>query len=153
MTTDNHPVDVFAPNIRAVFTSPSKTFGVFNHRLTGVAYTREEEASLGSTDWYKDVPDLFETAELYRKFGPHELPRMYKQQQLIICEALGRLAGGALIKPSDNILMAHTDEPLPSDRPVPSEFSAYASIPGTDLYRFRMSTLFKRLELHNRAKD
>lgn len=133
LTTDEHPLDVSAPNIKAVLTSPSKNFGVFYHRYTGVAYTREGVSTLGSTMWFRSVPALMDTLMLYETFEPHELPRKYKDKQLVICKALVELTGIS-IEPSDNILMAYTN----------AEAAPHAQGPGKN---YRLSNLFARLEL------
>ena len=140
LTADEHPLDVSAPNIKAVLTSPSKIFGVFKQRFTGVTYTREMALSLVDTMWFKSLPALMGTLMLYETFEPHELARKYKDRQLIICQALGELVGKD-IKPSDTILLAHTDEALAP------EYSLNLST--EDRYCFRLSTLFEKLELHN----
>ncbi len=137
LTPEEHPLDVSAPNIQAVLTSPSKIFGVFNHRYTGVAYTRENVGSLLSTMWFKSVPALMDTLMLYEAFEPTELPQKYREKQLIICQALTELIGKT-IKPSDNILMAHTDEALQP------EYGLFATESG--MYRLRLSKLFAQLE-------
>jgi hypothetical protein len=137
LTPEEHPVDVSAPNIQAVLTSPSKIFGVFNHRYTGVAYTREEVGSLLSTMWFKSVPALMDTLVLYESFSPHELPQQYSAKQQIICRALTELIG-TVIRPSHNILMAHTDEALPP------EYGLFATENG--MHRFRLSKLFEKLD-------
>jgi len=144
LTIDDHPLDVSAPNIKAVLTSPSKIFGVFRHRLTGVAYTREPVISLIDTMWFKDVPALLATLMLYETFEPNELPKKYKDDQLTICRALGELVGKT-ITPSDTLLLAHTHEPLPP------EYDLYERVPGT--YRFGLTKFFELLELHKLGRD
>ncbi len=137
LTPDEHPLDVSAPNIKAMLTSPSKIFGVFNHRYTGVAYTREAVGSMVSTMWFKSVPALMTTLMLYETFEPRELPRLYREKQLVIARTLTELVGKT-IEPSDNILMAHAEEVLPP------EYGLFAIESGT--YRFRLSKLFSQLE-------
>jgi hypothetical protein len=141
LTPEEHPLDVSAPNIQAVLTSPSKIFGAFNHRYTGVAYTREQVGSLVSTMWFKSVPALMDTLMLYETFEPQELPRQHKEKQQIICQAISELIGQT-IRPSDTILMANSDNDLPP------EYGLFATGPGA--YRFRLSKLFAQLELIGR---
>lgn len=144
LTADEHPLDVSADNIKAVITTPSKAFGVFWNRLTGVTYTREPIISLIDTMWFKNVPALMDTLMLYETFEANQLPRQYSKQQQKICQALGELVGKD-ISPSDTLLLAHTDESLP---PEYSHFSL-----GSGRSRFRLSTLFARLETWNQAND
>lgn len=139
LTAENHPIDVSAPNIKAVLTSPSKIFGTFRHRLTGIAYTREPVFSMIDTIWFKDVPALMATLILYETFEPNELPTKYKNDQLIICRSLTDHFGKT-ITPSDAILLSNTNETLPP------EYSHYKRKPGT--YRFGLTKLFEQLELH-----
>lgn len=129
-------VDVSSPNIRAVLTSPSKLFGVFRYRNTGVAYTREPVAALYGTKWFKDIPALLDTLKLYEQYGGNELPHRYRPVQERICAALSGLAG-AEIRPSDVLLLGHTDQPL-------SE--AYQRFARAGGYRFGLTKLFEDYE-------
>lgn len=104
--THGRTVDVSSPNIRAVLTSPSKQFGVFRYRNTGVAYSRDPVSSMYGTKWFKDVPALLDTLKLYETFSMSDLPQTYRPVQKIICQALSELAEGETT-PSDVLLLAH----------------------------------------------
>jgi len=104
-------VDVSSPNIQAVLTSPSKIFGVFRHRYTGITYTREPIASLYGTKWLKSIPALIDTLKLYESFGPYELPRQYRGTQEEICARLGAVVGAEVV-PSDTILIGAANGPV-----------------------------------------
>ncbi len=109
--TKPRPVDVSSPNIRAVLTSPSKLFGVFRYRDTGVTYTREPVAAMYGTKWFKDVPALLDTLKLYETYGHGELYWAYRPVQGRVCYLLSQLAG-VQVEPSDVLLLGHTNEPL-----------------------------------------
>lgn len=100
-------IDVTAPNIRAVLTSPSKIYGVFRHRLTGVAYTRDPVKALYGTKWFKDIPALLDTLKLYEAFAPSQLAEHYQPVQQEITRALSAKLGRRVIA-SDVLLLAHT---------------------------------------------
>jgi histidinol-phosphate/aromatic aminotransferase/cobyric acid decarboxylase-like protein len=135
---DAEPIDLSAPNIKAILTSPSKIFGVFNHRYTGVAYTREWIGPLYDTQtWFRGVPAMLDTPMLYETFRPHELPRKYQERQLKICQALADLIGQE-VRPSDAILTATIDGPFPAE---PGTFHGKAQTP-----QIRLSRLFEKLE-------
>lgn len=102
--TRSGKINVSSPNIRAVLTSPSKAYGVFRYRNTGLAYTREPVESLYGTKWFKDVPALLDTLKLYEHFGTQELPRRYKNVQEFICASLIDIVN-VEVKPSDVILL------------------------------------------------
>lgn len=104
--TQGRTVDVSSPNIRAVLTSPSKQFGVFRYRNTGVTYSREPVSSMYGTKWFKDVPALLDTLKLYETFGMSDLPQTYRPVQKLLCQALSELAEGE-VSPSDVLLLAH----------------------------------------------
>lgn len=104
--TEGRTVDVSSPNIRAVLTSPSKQFGVFRYRNTGVAYSREPVSSMYGTKWFKDVPALLDTLKLYETFGMSDLAKTYRPVQKLLCQALSELADGE-VSPSDVLLLAH----------------------------------------------
>lgn len=134
--TEPHAVDVSSPSIKAVLTSPSKTFGVFRYRNTGVAYTREPVKAMYGTKWFKDVPALLDTLALYETYGRSELPEAYRGVQRRICEALSELAC-ADIEPSHVLLLGHAQEPLDD------AFAAYKRAGG---YRFGLTKLFEDYE-------
>lgn len=137
LTTDR-TVDVSAPNIKAVLTSPSKQFGVFRYRNTGVTYTREPVSSMYGTKWFKDVPALLDTLKLYETFGMHDLPRAYQPVQRLICQALSELAEGE-VSPSDTLLLAHTDQ---------APGAGMERYQRADNYRFGLTKLFEDYESH-----
>lgn len=132
--TAPHTVDVSAPNIRAVLTSPSKLFGVFRYRNTGVAYSRKPVAALYGTKWFKDVPALLDTLALYERFHG-TLPEAYRPAQEMLCQKLGELAGGD-VSPSDVLLLAQATS-------VNERFEAFRRGPG---YRFGLTKLFEDFE-------
>ena len=134
--TESGSLDVSAPNIRAVLTSPSKIFGVFRYRDTGVTYSREPVASMYGTKWFKDVPALLDTLKLYESFGQGELARRYRPVQERVCQALGSLVGGR-VEPSDVILLGHLSGPISPG------FSQYQR---AGKYRFGLTKLLEDYE-------
>lgn len=135
--TESGQVDVSAPNIRAVLTSPSKIFGVFRYRATGITYTREAVHSLHGTKWFKDIEALIQTLKLYESFEQNELASTYRQRQKHIVEALSSYTG-ADIQSCDVLLLAHYDGRLPAT------FDAYKRGNG---YRFGLTKLFEDVEI------
>lgn len=129
-------LDVSSPNIRAVLTSPSKIFGVFRYRNTGVTYTREPVASMYGTKWFKDVPALLDTLKLYESFGDQELPRHYRPVQEKICQSLGEVVGSEVV-PSDVLLLGT------SEGPVRAEFTDFKR---ASSYRFGLTKLLEDYE-------
>lgn len=102
--TEPVEIDVSAQNIIAVTTSPSKIFGVFRRRMTGVAYTRRPVASLYGSKWFKDAPAMLETLKLYEEIGIEDLQEKYRQVQEAVCESL-TVEMGIEITPSDVLLL------------------------------------------------
>jgi hypothetical protein len=131
--TQDGIIDVSAANIRAVLTSPSKIFGVFRYRATGITYTREPVKSMYGTKWFKDIEALLETLKLYESFEQNELPRRYADRQKKITQALSHYASAEIV-PADVLLLANHDGQLPP------EFDPYKR--GTD-YRFGLTKLFE----------
>lgn len=134
--TQNGTVDVSAPNIRAVLTSPSKIFGVFRYRATGITYTREPVKSLYGTKWFKDIGALLDTLQFYESFEQNELARMYREQQAHITAALSRYIQ-ADIQPSDVLLLANYTGKLPA---------AFDAFKRGKVYRFGLTKLFEDFE-------
>lgn len=134
--TEGGQIDVSAPNIRAVLTSPSKIYGVFRYRDTGVAYTREPVNIMYGTKWFKDIPALLDTLKLYESFEQNELPRLYRAKRELVIRALSEYANAEIV-PSDVLLLARYDGELPQ------EFDQYKR---GDNYRFGLTKLFEDLE-------
>lgn len=135
--TEQGTVDVSSPNIRAVLTSPSKLFGVFRYRNTGITYTREPLASLYGSKWFKDVPALLASLSLYENFGENQLPKQYKKVQKTLCQALSQLVGKEVI-PSDVLLLGHTKESAGED------YKKYERV--KNCVRFGLTKLFEDYE-------
>ena len=136
LTADSTPVDVSAPNVLAVLTSPSKIFGVFRHRLTGSTFVREPIASLYGNKWFKDVPALLQTLALYERFVDNWLPKKYQAWQHEISRQLGDYVGGEVV-PSDTILLASTAEALAPE---------FASFARGDIHRFGLTKVLEDFE-------
>lgn len=136
--THGQTIDVSSPNIRAVLTSPSKQFGVFRYRNTGVTYTREPVSAMYGTKWFKDVPALLDTLNLYETYGMSELPKTYGPMQQLICQALSELAQGE-VSPSNVLLLAHGDHVSAPDM---ERFKRAGN------YRFGLTKLFEDYEQH-----
>ncbi len=137
LTADDRQVDVSSPHIKAVLTSPSKLFGVFRYRNTGVTYTREPVASMYGNKWFKDVPALLDSLNLYERYGRRELPKQYKPVQRLICRALAEVTDSD-VTPSDVLLLAHSQQP-----PKPQ----FEKFKRGDAYRFGLTKLFEDVEL------
>lgn len=130
-------VDVSSPNIRAVVVSPSKVFGVFRYRHTGLCFTRQPVTALYGSKWFKDIPALLDTLLLYETFAPHELPNLYREVQIALCAELSK-ATGCAVKPGDTLLLAHTNGS------VAPAFEKYMRTRGN--YRFGLTKLFEDYE-------
>lgn len=129
-------VDVRSPNIRAVLTSPSKAYGVFRYRNTGIAYAREPIESLYGTKWFKDIPALLDTLRLYEQFGTAELPRRYRNAQEFICRSLVDVID-VEVQPSDVLLLGNA---IISNNPQLERFIRAGK------YRFGLTQLFEDYE-------
>lgn len=135
LTQSGH-IDVSAPNIRAVLTSPSKIFGVFRYRATGITYTREPVKSLYGTKWFKDIGALLDTLKFYESFGQNELAHTYREWQSHTTASLGNYTG-VDIRPSDVLLLANYDGKLPP---------AFNKFKRGNTYRFGLTKLFEDFE-------
>ena len=136
LTSDQRQLDVSSPNIMAVLTSPSKIFGVFRYRNTGVTYVREPVECMYGSKWFKDIPALFATLSLYENFGDGQLAEKYRSTQELICRELGGLVG-AVVVPSDVLLLAKTEGP------IKPQYDTYRRADG---YRFGLTKLFEDYE-------
>lgn len=137
LTTDDKKLDVSRENIKAVLTSPSKLFGVFRYRMTGVTYTREPVKSMYGSKWFKDIPALLASLSLYETFGLGELPKQYKETQQEICDRLSETIG-ATVLPSNVLLLAYTEGKPDND---------YEHLKRYDVYRFGLAKLMEDMEM------
>jgi hypothetical protein len=100
-------IDLRAPNVRYVFFSLSKIFGVFYHRAGGVL-SRTPMLGLEGNKWFKNIFSLYLGTALIRESpGPVALPAKYQPTQAEACQVL-RERYGIPLRPSDVILLAST---------------------------------------------
>lgn len=142
----NSKIDPYHPDAPGWQTSPSKMYGVFDHRLMGVPFTREQVGTLVETVWFKDIPKMFKTMMLYDTFGLDTLPALYAARQLEACKAIADLIGSE-IRPSDTLLMATADDPT---------LKGYGHLKLTANgervgFRFRLPRVFEILDDRDRA--
>lgn len=100
-------------NIRGLFFSLSKAFGIFYQRIGGMFSDREWPSLYANRLWFKNLVNLTLGEELMRQFEPHALPAKYHPVQIAVVAALREQFGPA-VEPSDSILVAHQParEPL-----------------------------------------
>lgn len=100
-------------NIRGIFFSLSKAFGIFYQRIGGMFSDREWPSLYANRLWFKNLVNLTLGEELMRGFRPHELPAKYHPIQMAVVGGL-RERFGAAVEPSDSVLIAHQPavEPL-----------------------------------------
>jgi hypothetical protein len=100
-------IDLASPNVRYVFFSLSKIFGVFYHRAGGVL-SRSPMLGLEGNRWFKNIFSLYLGASLIRETaGPTTLPSKYQSIQAEACRLLCARHGIPL-RASDVILLAST---------------------------------------------
>jgi histidinol-phosphate/aromatic aminotransferase/cobyric acid decarboxylase-like protein len=102
-------------NIRGIFFSLSKAFGIFYQRIGGMFSDREWPSLYANRLWFKNLVNLTLGEELMRQFQPHSLPTKYNPTQMAVVGGL-RERFGATVEPSDSVLIAHqpATEPLSS---------------------------------------
>jgi histidinol-phosphate/aromatic aminotransferase/cobyric acid decarboxylase-like protein len=100
-------------NIRGLFFSLSKAFGVFYQRIGGLYSDREWPSLYANRLWFKNLVNLTLGEELMRKFRPHALPVRYHPVRMAVVSGL-RERFGPTVEPSDSVLIAHqpASEPL-----------------------------------------
>jgi hypothetical protein len=100
-------MDLSAPNVRYVFFSLSKVFGVFYHRVGGVL-SRTPLLGLEGNKWFKNIFSLYLGTTLIRESpSPLALPAKYQRAQAEACRML-RERHEIPLRPSDVILLAST---------------------------------------------
>jgi hypothetical protein len=100
-------IDLASPNVRYVFFSLSKIFGVFYHRTGGVL-SRQPMLGLEGNKWFKNIFSLYLGTSLVRETaGPTELPTRYQPVQAEACRLLAARHDIPL-RASDVILLAST---------------------------------------------
>jgi histidinol-phosphate/aromatic aminotransferase/cobyric acid decarboxylase-like protein len=100
-------------NIRGLFFSLSKAFGIFYQRIGGLFSDREWPSLYANRLWFKNLVNLTLGEELMRQFPPHALPARYDPVRMAVVAGL-RERFGADVEPSDSVLLAHQParEPL-----------------------------------------
>jgi histidinol-phosphate/aromatic aminotransferase/cobyric acid decarboxylase-like protein len=123
-------------NIRGLFFSLSKAFGIFYQRIGGLFSDREWPSLYANRLWFKNLVNLTLGEELMRQFPPHALPAKYNPVRMAVVAGL-RERFGPDVGPSDSVLIAHQParEPL---EPVQRELCRtrrvvrYCLTPGID---------------------
>jgi len=93
-------------NIRSVFVSFSKPYGLFYYRV-GFLFRREEVPALYANKWFKSVFSLLLARKLMESMHPMELARTYDHlQKMIVAQMNTQTAQGFAMYPSDSILLA-----------------------------------------------
>ena len=125
--------DLSSPNVRYVFFSLSKIFGVFYHRVGGVL-SRTPMLGLEGNKWFKNIFSLYLGTSLIRETAsPTELPIRYQSVQAEACRLLCARHGVPL-RASDVILLASS-----SAGPYPAAFRRGAG------YRWCLTPTMDRL--------
>lgn len=97
-------LDLSHPNIAAVATSFSKTFGLFYYRV-GFGFSRRPLPALYANKWFKNVFSLLVAEKIMDTLGPQDIPERYKPvQERIVSEINSR--HGLRLRPSDAFLIA-----------------------------------------------
>lgn len=135
-------IDLSSPNILAVLTSPSKTYGVFRHRKTGITYARRPINSMFGNKWFNNIPNLIETLEITQAFGYEQIQELYRPVQKAICMALSAELG-VEVTPSDVLLLAH----ISGENQLPAKYDEFKR---GNVYRFGLTKLF---ELYERDQE
>lgn len=107
----DYEIDLTSPNIKAVLWSLSKPFGVYYHRIGGLA-SSVELPSLYGNYWFKNLFSLHLGIALMKAYGPHDLPRKYLAAQEHVIKSVRmtpmRVCHGQLsLVPSDVVILAH----------------------------------------------
>ncbi len=131
-------------NIRGIFFSLSKAFGIFYQRIGGMFSDREWPSLYANRLWFKNLVNLTLGEELMRQFQPHTLPAKYHPAQTAVVAGLrGRF--GPAVEPSDSVLLAHQPAQEPLD-PVQRELCRtrrvvrYCLTPGIDQHVSRRTS-------------
>ena len=102
---DQPAIDLSLPNIRYVFFSLSKVFGLFYHRVGGTL-SRSPMLGLEGNRWFKNMFSLYLGTSLMSETPTlTTLPTRYRHVQLEACQQLGT-EHGIPFTPSEVILLA-----------------------------------------------
>ena len=136
LTNRNARIATHYKNIRGIFFSLSKAFGIFYQRIGGLLSDREWTSLYANRLWFKNLVNLTLGEELMRQFEPWALPAKYDPVRMAVVAGL-RERFGATVEPSDSVLIAHQSalEPL---QPIQRELCRtrhvvrYCLTPGID---------------------
>jgi histidinol-phosphate/aromatic aminotransferase/cobyric acid decarboxylase-like protein len=136
MPDENARIATHFKNIRGLFFSLSKAFGIFYQRIGGMFSDREWPSLYANRLWFKNLVNLTLGEALMREFPPHALPARYQPVQMEVVASLRERFGPA-VEPSDSLLLAYQParEPL---QPIQRELCRtrrvvrYCLTPGID---------------------
>src|SRR3989344_2170535 len=104
-STKRHKFDVSHENIKAVFLSFSKPYGIFRFR-TGFTLSRNPVDSLYANKWFKDVSRVLAAVKIAEEIGPQKLHNIYGGRQKKIVNKINK-EHGLNMKPSDALLLGN----------------------------------------------
>ena len=105
--TRPHHFEIRHPNIIAVLSSFSKSFGMFYYRI-GFTFSREKIASLETNIWFKNILSLIILDRIFSEFDQDYFYRKYRLLQEKIINKMNKELS-LNIKPSDVLLVGYMD--------------------------------------------
>ncbi len=107
-STEHHVFDVSHPNIVAVATSFSKTFGLFYYRV-GFGFSRDPVDALWANKWFKSVFALLVAQKVMAEIPSRALAKKYLPIQKQIVDAIEKDTGIPLLA-SEAFYIAHVPD-------------------------------------------
>lgn len=142
-STQEQVFDVRNPNIKNVFLSFSKPYGVFRFRI-GFAFSREPIVSLYANKWFKDIERVLASLKLAEEIGPNGLHTKYKPVQERIVQKLNRDFSLGITS-SDVLLLGYLKDKDAQDLNA-EQREMISSFRRADGYRFCLTPYFEQFE-------
>ncbi len=140
-STQDHVYDVSHENIKTVFLSLSKPYGVFRFRM-GFTFSREPIDSLYGNKWFKDIGRTLTAAKIVEEIVPSKLHRLYNEKQKQIVEKINDDYGIGL-EVSDALLLGNILNSQELDRSQKTLLRPYKRGDG---YRLCLTPYYEELE-------
>ncbi len=142
-STKKHRFDASHENIKALFLSFSKPYGIFRFRV-GFTFSRAPIDSLYGNKWFKDISRVLAAVKIAEEIGPAGLHDKYHKKQECIVNSIN-VRHGLNVEPSDALILGNIPESAgkklsKEQRTFISEFRRGRS------YRFCLTPYYEELE-------
>jgi len=143
-STREHKFDVSHENIRTIFLSFSKPYGIFRFRV-GFTLSRNPLESLYGNKWFKDISRVLTAVKIAEEIGPKVLHERYEEKQRVIINKINEKHGLNML-PSDVLLLGNISK-RDGEKLSSKKKNTIAEFERAGAYRFCLTPYYEEFEM------